>query len=253
MSAAAVTMPADFFIGLDRSSAVPLYFQLASRLEEAILTGVLAPGARIENEVSISKRLGLSRPTVGRAIQELVDKGLLVRRRGVGTQVVRGRSTRKMSLGGLFDDLSLDGRHPSTRTLARKLVAAQEGTAQLLGCALGEDVLYLRRLRFSDGEPVAIMENYLPKAFATISEEQLSTHGLYSLMRASGATMAIARQTIGARKPTPAERRLLDMTGSDPVLTMDRVAFDKSGQAVDVGHHIYRPDLYNIEVTIVGR
>ena len=43
-------------------------------------------------------RLGLSRPTIRRAIQDLVDKGLLVRRRGIGTQVVRGEVTRKLEL-----------------------------------------------------------------------------------------------------------------------------------------------------------
>ena len=64
----------------------PLYFQVSRQIEAAIDSGVLAPGDRLENEISLADRWGLSRPTMRRAIQELVDKGLLVRRRGIGTQ-----------------------------------------------------------------------------------------------------------------------------------------------------------------------
>src|SRR5262249_25072756 len=74
-------------IDLDRSSRVPLSFQVAEQISEAIGRGDLPPGSRLDNEVLLADRLGLSRPTVRQAIQYLVDKGLLVRKRGVGTQV----------------------------------------------------------------------------------------------------------------------------------------------------------------------
>lgn len=76
-------------VELERSSPVPLYYQLAQAIEKSILDGQLRPGDRFENELALAKRLNLSRPTTRRAIQELVDKGLLVRERGVGTQVVQ--------------------------------------------------------------------------------------------------------------------------------------------------------------------
>ena len=76
-------------VELERSSPVPLYFQVAQAFEKAILDGELKPGDRFENELALAKRLNLSRPTTRRAIQELVDKGMLVRKRGVGTQVVQ--------------------------------------------------------------------------------------------------------------------------------------------------------------------
>jgi len=250
---AGVFFSSDFFIDLDRSGPVPLYFQLASRIERAIVDGELLPGARIENEVSLSERLGVSRVTVRRAIQELVEKGILVRRRGVGTQVVQGRLTRKMALRGLYEDLSLDDKHPTTQPLNRKIMEASEDVANRLGIDVGEPVLYLRRLRLSDGEPVALMENYLRREFEAITEEQLMTHGLYQLMRARGATMKVARQTIGARHPNAEERKLLHMFPSDPLLTMDRITYDNSGAAIEFGHHAYRPDLYDIEVTIIDR
>ena len=78
-------------INLDRSSPVPLYYQMAKAIEKDIETGALAPGERLENEIALAGRLRVSRPTARRALQELVDLGMLVRKRGVGTQVAPAR------------------------------------------------------------------------------------------------------------------------------------------------------------------
>src|SRR6185436_1288015 len=104
-------------ITLERNSPVPLYYQLAQSIEHAIASGTLAPGDRLENELSLTSRLGLSRPTARQAIQELVKKGLLVRKRGVGTQVVRSKFSRDERLTSLNDDIIKAGKTPSTRLL----------------------------------------------------------------------------------------------------------------------------------------
>ena len=106
---------AQLFVDLDRSSPVPLYFQVAQQIEQAIDQGELAPGDRLDNEISLAEQFGLSRPTMRRAIQELVDKGLLVRKRGVGTQVVHGQVTRPVELTSLFDDLANHHQAPTHR------------------------------------------------------------------------------------------------------------------------------------------
>lgn len=84
---------------------MPLYSQLAQSSEIAITTGVLGAGDRLENEGSLSLQVGPSRPTARRAIQELVNKGLLIRKRGVGTQVVGSRFSRDERLTSLNADL----------------------------------------------------------------------------------------------------------------------------------------------------
>ena len=78
MNQVETVLPLSEFIDLDRSGPIPLYFQLSQRIEKAITEGRLAAGSRLENEVSLGERLGLSRPTVRRAIQELVDKLSLI-------------------------------------------------------------------------------------------------------------------------------------------------------------------------------
>src|SRR6476646_10259167 len=104
-------------ITLERNSPGPLYYQLAQSIEQAIASGTLAPRERLENELSLTTRLVLSRPTARQAIQELVKKGLLVRKRGVGTQVVRSQFRRTEALSSLNDDIIKAGKAPSTRLL----------------------------------------------------------------------------------------------------------------------------------------
>ena len=75
----------------DRGSPVPLYFQVATHLEQAIMDGVIPPGTLIENEIALAEDMGLSRPTMRRSMQYLVDKGPRGCR-GIGTRVVTPRS-----------------------------------------------------------------------------------------------------------------------------------------------------------------
>jgi DNA-binding GntR family transcriptional regulator len=241
------------FMDLDRSGPIPLYFQVSTRIESAILNGDLPPGSRLENEISLGQRLGLSRPTVRRAIQELVGKGLLVRRRGIGTQVVHGKVTREVELTSLYDDLTRSDQHPSTRMLLFEVTEADEILADTLSIPLAAPTLHLRRVRSADGVPLAVLENYLPSDFTDITEDDLARHGLYQVLRARGTTMRVARQRIGARRATPEESQLLDIGKGGPVLTMNRTAFDSSGRAVEYGHHCYRPDLYSFQITLVDK
>lgn len=253
MAAETPVWPSELFTDLDRTGPIPLYFQVAQRLEEGIRSGVLPPGARLENEISIAKNLSVSRPTIRRAIQEVVDKGLLVRRRGVGTQVVHSHVTRNVELTSFYNDLKNANLEPRTRVLEHRLLAANSSMAEKLGVGSGEEILLIRRLRSTGDVPVSILENYLPTALADVSRKELETGGLYDALRARGVVPKIANQTIGARRAVGDESTLLDVEEGGPLLTVERVVLDNAGQVIEVGNHCYRPDMYTFETTLVAR
>ncbi len=253
MAAEETYWPDELFADLDRTGPVPLYYQVSSRLEAAIHSGAIPTGARLENEIAIAQKLGLSRPTIRRAIQEVVDKGLLVRRRGIGTQVVQGQVTRQVALTSLYEDLQETHHTPGTRVLAHDTRPAPDDVAAGLGVSPGSDVVYIRRQRSTDGVPVAVLENYLPGDFADITTEQLEARGLYQILRARGVSIRVANQKIGARRARGDESELLDIDKGGPVLTMERIAFDNSGKAFEFGLHCYRPDMYSFETTLVAK
>ena len=240
-------------IVINRSSPVPLYFQVAEQLERAIVDGELAPGDRIANEVALASELGLSRPTMRQAIQLLVDKGLLVRKRGVGTQVVHGQIRRPVELTSLHDDLQRAGEGPHTEVLSRERTEADEVVAQELQLPVGSPVWSLERLRFAGDEPLALMHNYLPVEILDLDTVDLGSQGLYECLRGAGIQLRVANQQIGARRAESREARLLGERRGSPLLTMTRTAFDSTGRAVEYGTHVYRPDRYTFEVTLVDR
>ncbi|WP_285136824.1 GntR family transcriptional regulator [Microbacterium sp. lyk4-40-TSB-66] len=248
-----VHWPDRLFDDIDRNGPIPLYFQVSSRLEAAIRSGEIPQGARLENEIAIGERLGLSRPTIRRAIQELVDRGLLVRRRGIGTQVVQGQVTRQVELTSLFDDLQQTHHTPGTSVLEHEVIPAPANVAEHLGLAEGADVLHIRRLRTADDSPVAILQNYFPADVTDLTREELQERGLYQILRARGVTIRVANQRIGARRAHDDEGRLLEIDRDGPVLLMERTAFDNAGRAIEYGLHIYRPDRYSFETTLVAK
>lgn len=244
------TEPVELPLLVDRSASRPLYLQLADGIETAVRDGVLPPGSRIENEVALSKRLGLSRPTVRQGIQELVDKGMLVRKRGVGTQVVESRVNRPVALTSLYDDLASAGKRPTTEVLEYRVGRPSPEVASRLLLQPGELVLDLVRLRRVDGEPLALLMNSLPERFAPTREE-LSTAGLYDALRRRGVLAAVAHERIGAITADEEQGELLDEPVGAALLTMERKVFSNDGTVIEHGHHVYRASRYTFEVTLV--
>jgi DNA-binding GntR family transcriptional regulator len=235
----------------DRSSPVPLYFQVASHLEQAISSGAIPPGTLFGNEIQLADTMGLSRPTMRRAMQHLVDKGLIVRRRGIGTRVVQPKVRRMLELTSLYDDLSTTGQRPTTRVLSFKHVEADDEVSERLRVAPGDSVVRVERLRSAQDRPIAKMVNYLPDLMVGFDADGLAEHGLYELLRRAGVQLHSASQTVGARNATAAEARLLEESRGAALLTMSRTTFDDRGQVVEYATHLYAASRYSFEIDLL--
>ena len=231
---------------------MPLYFQIAENLKAAIEQGELRAGDLLDNGIQISERLNVSVPTVRQAIQRLTHEGFVVRQRGVGTVVVHRPIQRRLALSSLHEDLMAAGLEPATTVLSARLVSAEEDVATALGVPTGETVLRIDRLREADGEPLAVMCNYLPADILKVADAEcaLSKFGLYERLRQQGVQLHSAEEVIGARKITAAEARLLKVPRSSTVLTMTRIAIDATGRAIEYGVHAYLADRYSFRVAL---
>jgi|SRR5829696_2328179 DNA-binding GntR family transcriptional regulator len=238
-------------VRLDHASPVPLYYQAAQALEEAIEDGRLPRGSKLDNELDLAERLGISRPTMRAALKQLVDKGLLVRRRGIGTMVAPKPVRRAVALTSLFDDLREAGREPRTRVLALEEASCPPEIAEHLGLGPAARVLRFERLRVAGSDPIALMLNVVPIDLLEIEKDDLERTGLYELFRESGIAPHVATQRIGARKAGAGEAELLEVEPGDPVLTMTRVAYDTNGRPIEYGSHRYPAESYWFEMMLV--
>lgn len=242
----------DVQVHLNRVSPVPLYHQLAQQLFAAVQSGLLPKGSFLDNEIELAERWQVSRPTVRRAIQDLVDSGLLVRRRGVGTQVVNDQVRRPFKLTSLHDDLAATGLEPVTRVLRLTQIAADADVAEALTIATGSQVVYIERCRSAGPIPLAVMRNWLIAEVAnSITTEALAERGLYSLLRERGVRPHSAEQRLGAAAATQEEAALLDIAVGAPVVTMRRVMQDDTGRKVELGDHRYDAAHYVVEMHVL--
>ncbi len=195
-------------VTLNRISPVPLYHQLSRQLVEAIESGRLPKGSFLDSEIELAERWQVSRPTVRRAIQDLVDSGMLVRRRGVGTQVVSDQVRRPFKLTSLFEDLAATGREPLTTVIAHDRVAADRQVAEALGIPVGTEVVHIERLRSVGTQPLAILRNWLIVDAAGVDQlRRPSRHGLYALLRRARCTTALGGATPGRGRGLVGRRR----------------------------------------------
>ena len=240
-------------IEIDRSSPVPLYFQISRSIEEAVDRGDLTPGERLPNEIEFAALLSISRPTMRRALDELVEKGMLTRKQGVGTRIANVEVRRRVALTSLHDDLSAAGRRPQTQVLTFDPACVDRHAARALGLAGTEPVVRCERLRLADGRPLAILRNWLPARFDDITRADLEANGLYHLLGERNGRPAVAKQRITAVPAGAPEAKLLGTRRSAPLISMQRTSFDAAGHAVEFADNLYRADTYAIEVTVYNR
>lgn len=240
-------------LSIDRSSPVPLYHQIVQGIEAAIHSGMLEPGSRLDNEIDLAAQLNLSRPTMRKAMDELVRSGLLVRKRGVGTQVVSSQVRRPLELSSLFDDLSRSGSKPTTEVLTFSHIEADAATREALQVPANAMVFHFTRLRKVAGKPLALMENWVRDDITVIEEDALRAQGLYGILRNAGVNFRLASQRIGAMVANDYQASLLATEPGSALVTMERTAVDDTGRMVETGRHVYRADSYSFEMTLVQR
>src|ERR1700733_12366836 len=141
-----------------------LYEHVESVLAGDIADGSLSPDARLPSEDGLVERFKVSRTTVRKAIQNLIERGLVEVRRGKGTFVTQPKITQELTeLTGFVEDMQALGRTPTARLVEKRVVAADETVAHQLALAPGRLGVRLMRVRLADGVAMSFDETYLPQ------------------------------------------------------------------------------------------
>lgn len=251
MTTNALDIPYIADIKLDRESTTPLYQQISEPLTKLIMSGGIEAGRLIEDEVSLANRLDVSRPTTRRALQELVNGGLLVRRRGVGTRVTPTHVHRQIGLTSLNEDLEAAGYETRTEVLSYQVLLADEAQAALLVCEPGEEIVSITRLRWINDTPLGIMHNLIPSRIAPTLTE-LSQKGLYQCLAERDVKMATAVQVLGARVADEKESETLKLEDGAALMTMERTVYGPSGDVIEFGKHVYDAAQYTVTIPLVA-
>jgi len=239
---------------LDQNSSVPLYLQLEERILQLIATHSYDGGEPLPAETDICSALGLSRATVRRCFQDLVDQGRVTRRRGQGTFVSRSSGERGVDVALNFSArMKAKGKEPTSRLVSFRRAHASSGVARQLRLPEGEDVWEIRRLRLSDDEPMELNTAYV--AIATcpgLSKKDLEGSLYAHLAERSGILPASAEEYIDAVALDAAEARLLGQRAGMPAFRTLRTTVDASGRPFEVAVIVSRSDRTRLHVVMGG-
>ncbi|WP_374944927.1 GntR family transcriptional regulator [Sphingomonas sp.] len=221
----------------------PLYQQLHDALRGAIEARVLKPEEPLPPEREIAAEFDVSRITVRKALDGLAEDGLVTRRQGAGT-FVAGRVEKQFSkLSSFSEDMASRGRAPSIRWLDRREASVSPDESLTFGLGPGARVLRFHRIRFADGEPMALERSTIP-GWGLPDPESVDA-SLYQALDAAGHRPARALQRLRAVLFNAEQAQLLGVEAGAPGLFIERRGFLADGRVIEMTHSWYRGDAYD--------
>ena len=228
-----------------RDSQLPLYAQVEADLVARIADGTYAPGAQLPNEAALLAAFGISRTTLQKTVQNLINRGLIEIRRGKGTFVSQPRLTQELTeLSGFVEDMREHGRHPTARLLTKKIQNASDLVARKLSLEPGAQVVHIQRIRIADGTPLSFDETWLPKEIGEkIMENDLEAEPIFELLEQKYNTPLMkAEYRLEAVLANKIVAQALEIKAGSAIFLIERTSYSEHGTPVDYEKLYYRGD-----------
>jgi GntR family transcriptional regulator len=239
---------------LPESSPLPLWFQIAERLRDAISKGEFTPGDTLPSESQLNAIFGISRSTSRAALDKLEQEGLIVRKSGKGSIVVRPRIDQPANeMLGFSDDMKRRGLKPSYSTLFAGRAKAPMEVAEALGVKVRSSIYQSRRLLKANDAPIGIAVSWLSPTFlqggGPPSATALNEGSLYEwLQREFGAKVVRASEYIEAAVVDSEMAAELHLTKGAAVLIIRRQSFGEDNLPIEYAVLYYRADRYRLQL-----
>lgn len=242
--------PAERF-NLNPTSPVPLYHQIEQIILDRI-NGEKAIGKMLPAEKDLMVMFKVSRPTARKTCEILVAKGLIERRRALGTRVIGREITEDLGrLKSYTEEMKLKGLEVSTELLEATLHVPEARVRAKLGLAAGEKTLLLRRLRgTSEVFPIVLLTSEIPASFGIDPKENFHD-SLYRLLEDKyRIPIDWAEEDIRATKARPEEAQMLRINPDEGVLVMERVTHTRGDRPLEFVRAVYRAEHYTFSVRL---
>jgi GntR family transcriptional regulator len=235
---------------------IPLYFQIVNVLESRILSGQFAAGSLLGTEKDFASEFGVSRITITRALDALESKGLITRKRALGTFVAPGvRPRGRVELHGSLDAVILMGQMGETREVDYGELPASPMVASRLDLPQGSRVTRVRRLRANNGALNTFIVDYLPLDIGRrFDTEALRAHSLIQLLdQEADLRLHAGHQLISARPATREVARKFNIAVGTPILFVERDLQNLAGRTVAYSQFHYLGHPQFVRVSRVAR
>jgi GntR family transcriptional regulator len=241
---------------IEAESFVPYYQQIVEQVRALVHSGALQEGATFSSEGEVASALGISKMPVRQAFVKLRAEGLLVIEKGrrpvVGSRHVPWNF---QQLRGFSEEMRRRGLTPSTKLLRLERSVADAETARALRLGSRAGVFVLERLRYTDGQPVALVTSYLPASlFPDLQTRDLERTSLYHLFeKVYRRKLSWAEEEIGATLATRKQARALSTSSGAALLYVRETTYDLRRVPIELSHSYLRADRYKAQVVSVRK
>lgn len=238
---------------IDKSVPIPLYYQLKEILVGYLET--LNDGDLIPTEVELCEHFDISRPTVRQAINELVNEGHIIRRKGKGSFASRQKINQDflVVLESFKTEMQEKGFKYDTKLLSSGIKEAPAHAAEIFGINPGDDIVSVSRLRSINNEPVVLVNTWLPAhRLSGIIEYDLEKESLYDLMeREFNCAPVKTKRYLEARLAGEYEAGALQIKPGAALQFIETIGFDEKQMPVEFSLAYYRGDRnrFSLEVS----
>jgi GntR family transcriptional regulator len=223
---------------IDKSIPTPLYYQLLTIIKEKIEKGVWKPGDTIPTEMEIMEKYAVSRTTVRQAILSLVNDGYLKREKSKGT-IVTSPTGRMRFVGSLISftkEMSQKGISHFSRIIDRRIITANADIAKKLQLQEGDQVYYMQRIRYLQGQPYLYDEHFIPYYLCPgIESAYQENTSLYQLLESS-YKLNLHHGQIEFEPVHPPNREMIDILEVHPTTSLilaERIVYSEMEVALD--------------------
>lgn len=238
-----MTTLAQIMQNLGRNSSLPLYQQLQRALRMAIDQQLFGADQALPAERQLAADLAVSRITVRKAIDGLVEEGLLVRRPGSGNFINTRIEKNFAKLTSFSEDMRARGRNPRSVWLKRAAGTVTPEEALRLRLSPGAAVYRFHRIRYADEVPMCLeYATIVASCLPALDAVQLS---MYAALEQAGNRPVRALQRLSALLLTGEQAMLLQAREGDAGLAVERLGFLRDGRAVELCRSYFRGDRYD--------
>jgi GntR family transcriptional regulator len=242
-------------VTIDYDSPVPYYHQLKEWFHENIANGTLQVGQQIPSEAELCNAFHVSRTVVRQALNDLVNEGILYRRKGKGTFVAKPKISESLvqKLTGFYQDMVDRGFNPITRVLEQKVISASKMLAERLNLGTEDQVIRIDRLRFVNNEPIVFVTTYIPYWVCPgLLHEDLTSQSLYAVLEEKyGLAIARGRRTLEAIAANEQEAKLLEIEPGSAIILLKSVSYLEDGRPIEYYEAKHRGDRSQFEVELI--
>ncbi len=235
---------------IDNTPVIPYYFQIKQDILRQIRAAELNEGQKISSETALAAKYNVSRPTVRRALDELVFAGYLYRHQGKGTFVSPERFVEDLTDYIPFAETArASGRSPHVEELSKKLTTATEEMCRQLQLPPESQLIEVVGVRYADDEPIAIRTSYFPLSLMPdLLERPTGDRALSEIVREYGLEPHRARHTLQVVKARKEEASTLLVAVGEPLILWEGVVFDTAGAPFELSRALYRADKYQFYI-----